>query len=117
ESHVDRSIQDAAPFIHTNVLGTQVLLEVALERSIDRFLQVSTDEVYGALGPSGRFTESTPLAPNSPYSASKAAADFLVRAFIHTHQLPAITIRSSNAYGPYQFPEKLIPLMITNALA
>jgi len=117
ESHVDRSIQDAAPFIRTNVLGTQVLLEVALEYGIDRFLQVSTDEVYGALGPSGRFTEATPLAPNSPYSASKAAADLLVRAFVHTHRLPAIILRSSNAYGPYQFPEKLIPLMITNALA
>ncbi len=117
ESHVDRSILDAAPFIRTNIVGTQVLLEAALELGIKRFVQMSTDEVYGTLGPSGHFTETTPLTPNSPYSASKASADLLVRAFVHTHGLPAIIVRSSNAYGPYQFPEKLIPLMVVNALA
>ncbi|MGH7467628.1 MAG: dTDP-glucose 4,6-dehydratase [Longimicrobiales bacterium] len=116
ESHVDRSIMDAGPFVRTNVGGTQVLLDVALERNCSRFLQISTDEVYGSLGPSGRFTESTTLAPSSPYSASKAAADLLVLAYVHTHQAPALILRSSNAYGPYQFPEKLIPLMIANAL-
>ena len=117
ESHVDRSILDAAPFIHTNVVGTQVLLEIALECEVPRFVQISTDEVYGSLGPSGKFTEDSPLRPNSPYSASKAAADLLVRAYARTHDLPAIILRSSNAFGPYQFPEKLIPLMISNALA
>jgi len=117
ESHVDRSILDATPFARTNVLGTQVLLDVSVQLGIRRFLQISTDEVYGSLGPDGQFTEQTPLAPNSPYSASKAAADLLVRAYVHTHGLPAIVLRSSNAYGPYQFPEKLIPLMITNAMA
>ncbi len=117
ESHVDRSIMDAAPFVRTNVSGTQVLLDLALEGKIGRYLQISTDEVYGSLAESGRFTEQTPLAPNSPYSASKAAADLLVRAYCHTHRLPALIVRSSNAYGPYQFPEKLIPLMISNALA
>jgi dTDP-glucose 4,6-dehydratase len=117
ESHVDRSILDSSPFIRTNVAGTQVLLDVALDLRVSRFLQISTDEVYGSLGPSGRFTEQTPLAPNSPYSASKAAADLMVRAYVHTHGAPALILRSSNAYGPYQFPEKLIPLMITSALA
>jgi dTDP-glucose 4,6-dehydratase len=116
ESHVDRSILDAGPFVRTNVGGTQVLLDVALEQKIPRFLQISTDEVYGSLGAGGRFTETTALAPNSPYSASKAAADLLVRAYVHTHQAPALILRSSNAYGPFQFPEKLIPLMISNAL-
>ena len=115
ESHVDRSIMDAGPFIRTNVTGTQVLLDVAVELRTPRFLQISTDEVYGSLGATGRFTETTPLAPNSPYSASKAAADLLVRAYHHTHGTPALILRSSNAYGPYQFPEKLIPLMIMNA--
>jgi len=115
ESHVDRSIHDAAPFIRTNIVGTQVLLEVVRELDIPLFLQVSTDEVYGSLGSSGRFTEISPLAPSNPYSASKAAADLLVQAAIRTHDSPALILRSSNAYGPYQFPEKLIPLMIANA--
>jgi dTDP-glucose 4,6-dehydratase len=116
ESHVDRSILDATPFIRTNIAGTHVLLDGALACGIDRFLQISTDEVYGSLGPVGKFTESTPLAPNSPYSASKAGADLLVYAYHRTHGVPTIILRSSNAYGPYQFPEKLIPLMISNAL-
>ena len=116
ESHVDRSIQDAAPFIHTNIVGTQVLLEVVRELRIPRFLQMSTDEVYGSLPATGKFQETTPLAPTSPYSASKAAGDLLVQAAIRTHSVPALILRSSNAYGPYQFPEKLIPLMIANAM-
>lgn len=116
ESHVDRSIQSALPFIDTNVKGTLVLLEAAMEYKVPRYLQVSTDEVYGSLGESGAFTEETPLAPNSPYSASKAAADCLVRSFVHTHGLHAVTTRCSNNYGPYHFPEKLIPLMISNAM-
>lgn len=117
ESHVDRSILDASPFIDTNVRGTQVLLEAARAHAIGRFIQVSTDEVYGSLGPDDPpFTEESPLAPNSPYAASKAAADLLVRAYHRTYGLPAIITRCSNNYGPYQFPEKLIPLMITNAL-
>jgi dTDP-glucose 4,6-dehydratase len=115
ESHVDRSIQAGLPFVRTNVSGTQVLLDAARGREAQRFLHVSTDEVYGSLGPRGFFTEETPLAPNSPYSASKAASDFLVRAAVHTHGFPAIVTRCSNNYGPYQFPEKLIPLMIANA--
>jgi dTDP-glucose 4,6-dehydratase len=116
ESHVDRSIHDSGPFVRTNVLGTQVLLDCARELQVPRFLQVSTDEVYGSLGASGYFTEDTPLAPNSPYSASKAAADFLVRSYVHTYGLPAVITRCSNNYGPYQFPEKLIPLFVTNLL-
>ncbi|MBI1850946.1 MAG: dTDP-glucose 4,6-dehydratase [Planctomycetes bacterium] len=116
ESHVDRSIHDPRAFIRTNVLGTQVLLTAARERDVSRFVQVSTDEVYGSLGPTGAFTEETPLAPNSPYSASKAAADMLVRAAFHTYRAPVIVTRCSNNYGPFQFPEKLIPLMIANAL-
>ncbi|MEW6056366.1 MAG: dTDP-glucose 4,6-dehydratase [Bdellovibrionota bacterium] len=116
ESHVDRSILDAGAFIETNVNGTMVLLNAALTRPGLRFVHVSTDEVYGTLGDEGAFTEETPLAPNSPYSASKAASDMLVRAYVHTHKLDAVTTRCSNNYGPYQFPEKLIPLMITNAL-
>jgi dTDP-glucose 4,6-dehydratase len=116
ESHVDRSIQDSGPFIRTNVVGTQVLLDVAKAVGVARFVQVSTDEVYGSLGPSGAFSETTPLAPNSPYSASKAAADMLVRAYVHTFGLPALITRCSNNYGPYQFPEKLLPLFITNAM-
>jgi dTDP-glucose 4,6-dehydratase len=115
ESHVDRSILDSGPFIHTNVVGTQVLLNAVRELGVERFLQVSTDEVYGSLGPDGRFREDSPLAPNSPYSASKAAADLLVRAAVKTYGLRAMVVRSSNAYGPYQFPEKLIPLMIIQA--
>jgi dTDP-glucose 4,6-dehydratase len=115
ESHVDRSIQSGLPFVTTNVLGTQVLLDLTREREVERFVHVSTDEVYGSLGPSGLFTEETPLAPNSPYAASKAGSDLLVRAAFHTHGFPGIVTRCSNNYGPYQFPEKLIPLMIANA--
>jgi dTDP-glucose 4,6-dehydratase len=117
ESHVDRSITDAAPFLTTNMIGTQCLLDAARAARTPRFVQVSTDEVYGTLGPDDPpFTERTPLAPNSPYAASKAGADLLVRAAHHTHSLPTIITRCSNNYGPYQFPEKLIPLFITNAL-
>jgi dTDP-glucose 4,6-dehydratase len=116
ESHVDRSIFDSGPFVRTNVLGTQILLDAAREFAVPRYLQVSTDEVYGSLGPEGAFTEETPLCPNSPYAASKAAADLLVRSYVHTFGLPALITRCSNNYGPYQFPEKLIPLFITNLL-
>jgi len=116
ESHVDRSILEPALFIQSNVLGTQNLLDAARDAKVERFLHVSTDEVYGALGPTGRFTESTPLSPNSPYSASKAAADLLVRAACATFGFPAVITRCSNNYGPWQFPEKLVPLMICNAL-
>lgn len=114
ESHVDRSIHDSGPFVRTNVLGTQVLLDTAKEFGVPRFLQVSTDEVYGSLGLAGLFTEETPLAPNSPYAASKAAADMMVRSYVHTFKLPALITRCSNNYGPFQFPEKLIPLFVTN---
>jgi dTDP-glucose 4,6-dehydratase len=116
ESHVDRSIQDSGPFVRTNVLGTQVLLDAAREFGVRRFVQVSTDEVYGSLATTGYFTEETPLHPNSPYSASKAGADLLVQAYHHTFAVPAIITRCSNNYGPYQFPEKLIPLFIANLL-
>ena len=115
ESHVDRSILDASQFIETNVKGTQVLLEGARKRGIRRFIQVSTDEVYGSID-SGRFTEESPLSPSSPYSASKTAADLLCGAYFKTHHVPAIVTRCTNNLGPYQFPEKLIPLVITNAL-
>lgn len=117
ESHVDRSIEDPGVFIRTNVLGTQSLLEAARRYGIKKFIQISTDEVYGSLGPDGYFTEATPLNPSSPYSASKTAADHLVLAYGHTFGLPVNITRCSNNYGPYQFPEKLIPLMITNALS
>ena len=117
ESHVDRSIDSAGVFVSTNVLGTQVLLDAALRHKAGRFIQISTDEVYGSLGTDGKFVETTPLAPNSPYSASKAGADLLVRSYFETFKLPALITRCSNNYGPYQFPEKLIPLFITNALA
>ncbi|NND45740.1 MAG: dTDP-glucose 4,6-dehydratase [Xanthomonadales bacterium] len=126
ESHVDRSIEGPSVFVRTNVQGTLNLLECAqkqlqqaepAQRAAFRFLHVSTDEVYGSLGADGRFTERTPYAPNSPYAASKAAADHLVRAFHHTYGLPTLTTNCSNNYGPYQFPEKLIPLMILNAVA
>jgi dTDP-glucose 4,6-dehydratase len=125
ESHVDRSIDGPAAFVHTNVVGTLGLLEAVLAhwrespegpRATFRFLHVSTDEVYGSLGAEGRFSESTAYAPNSPYSASKAASDHLVRAFHHTYGLPTLTTNCSNNYGPFQFPEKLIPLMIHKAL-
>ena len=116
ESHVDRSIMDPSPFIKTNVEGTNVLLDVSRHRGIKRFLQVSTDEVYGSLGLKGKFREQSPVAPNSPYSASKAAADMMCRAYYVTYNLPVIVTRCSNNYGPYQFPEKLIPLVVTNAL-
>jgi dTDP-glucose 4,6-dehydratase len=116
ESHVDRSLKDAGIFLETNVLGTQVLLDAARQAGLRRYLQVSTDEVYGSLGETGVFTETTPLAPNSPYAASKAAADLLVRAAHRAFGLPAVVTRSSNNYGPFQFPEKLIPLFLTNAM-
>ncbi len=114
ESHVDRSIDSSEIFIKTNVLGTHTLLEAARKNKITRYVQISTDEVYGSLGKTGLFTEQTPLAPNSPYSASKASADLLVRAYFETYKLPALITRCSNNYGPYQFPEKLIPLFIDN---
>ncbi|MFS0638721.1 dTDP-glucose 4,6-dehydratase [Mesobacillus foraminis] len=116
ESHVDRSIIDPGIFIETNVQGTLSLLNAAKECNIDKFLQVSTDEVYGSLGETGYFTEETPLAPNSPYSASKAGADMLVRAYHETYGMNVNITRCSNNYGPYHFPEKLIPLMITNGI-
>ncbi|MCA1715185.1 MAG: GDP-mannose 4,6-dehydratase, partial [Gammaproteobacteria bacterium] len=126
ESHVDRSIDGPAAFVQTNVVGTLALLEATRDywRGLEgaakdsfRFLHVSTDEVYGSLGDTGKFSEDTPYAPNSPYSASKAASDHLVRAFHHTYGLPVLTTNCSNNYGPYQFPEKLIPLIIARALA
>ncbi len=116
ESHVDRSIQDSGPFVHTNVIGTQVLLDAAREFAVAKYVQVSTDEVYGSLGDTGFFTEETPLHPNSPYSASKAAGDLLVQAYHHTFGMPVVITRCSNNYGPYQFPEKLIPLFVTRLL-
>ncbi|MCX5632885.1 MAG: dTDP-glucose 4,6-dehydratase [Phycisphaerae bacterium] len=116
ESHVDRSITGPKIFIETNVTGTLTLLQAACDKKIERFIQISTDEVYGQLGPTGKFTEQTPLSPNSPYSASKAAADLLVKAFGHTWGLNYSITRCSNNYGPFQFPEKMIPLMINNAL-
>lgn len=116
ESHVDRSILDSSPFIKTNVEGTQVLLEGARQHGVKLFLQVSTDEVYGSLGAIGKFSEESPLSPSSPYAASKTAADCLCQAYHHTYGLPVIITRSSNNYGPFQFPEKLIPLVISNAL-
>jgi len=116
ESHVDRSILGPAIFIETNVSGTNVLLELTNEHSVGRFVQISTDEVYGSLGQSGKFVEDTPLRPNSPYAASKASADLLAMAYHHTYGTPVLITRCSNNYGPHQFPEKLIPLMIANAL-
>ena len=117
ESHVDRSILEPEVFVTTNVLGTQNLLTLARKHGVTRFLQVSTDEVYGALGPTGKFREDTRLAPNSPYSAAKASADLLCRASFKTFDFPVIITRCSNNYGPNQFPEKLIPLMLINALS
>lgn len=115
ESHVDRSITNSDEFVITNILGTQSILDIARNQNI-RFIQISTDEVYGSLGPTGYFTEGTPLAPNSPYSASKASADFMVRSYHETFGLNVNITRCSNNYGPFQFPEKLIPLMVINAL-
>ncbi len=117
ESHVDRSILEASEFVRTNIQGTMNLLDKSRKNRIVRFIQVSTDEVYGSLGASGAFTETSTLAPNSPYAASKASADLLVRSYHHTYGFPALITRCSNNYGPYQFPEKLIPLLITNALS
>lgn len=129
ESHVDRSIEDPAVFVHSNILGTQVLLDAAFRHGLVkgtkpgvdakfniRYVQISTDEVYGSLGPTGFFTEDTPLAPNSPYSASKAGSDMLCRAYFHTFAMPVMITRCSNNYGPYQHPEKLIPLFIDNLM-
>jgi len=116
ETHVDRSLYDPEIFVKTNVLGTQVLLEATLKHKIQRLIQISTDEVYGSAGEKGSFTEESLLMPNSPYSASKAGADLLVRSYVKTFDLPAIITRCCNNYGPYQFPEKLIPLFITNAM-
>ncbi|KWT78204.1 dTDP-glucose 4,6-dehydratase [Candidatus Magnetominusculus xianensis] len=117
ESHVDRSIENSRPFLDTNVIGLQVLLDAALKAKVQRFVHVSTDEVYGSLETGdGKFTETTPFDPNSPYAASKAAGDLLIKAFYKTFGFPVITVRPSNNYGPYQYPEKFIPLMITNLL-
>ncbi|HEY2029986.1 MAG TPA: dTDP-glucose 4,6-dehydratase [Myxococcales bacterium] len=116
ESHVDRSILGPGIFVETNVSGTQVLLECARQAKVSRFVQISTDEVYGSLGATGKFSEESPLKPSSPYSASKTAADLLVLAYGHTFRMDVVVTRCSNNYGPYQFPEKLIPLMIANAL-
>jgi len=119
ESHVDRSILGSGPFVQTNVVGTQVLLDIAKARGVERFLQISTDEVYGTLPedrPEIKFTEETPLAPNSPYSATKTASDCLARSYFHTFNLPVLITRCSNNYGPYHFPEKLIPLFVTNLM-
>jgi len=116
ETHVDRSIDSPRPFVDTNVVGTLVLLEAARKFKTGRFLHVSTDEVYGTLGEDGLFSEETPYAPNSPYAASKASADHLVRAYFHTYRMPVLITNCSNNYGPRQFPEKLIPLMVLNAI-
>lgn len=116
ESHVDRSILGSEIFFQSNVIGTNVLLETSRRFGVERFLQISTDEVYGSLGKDGLFTEQTPISPNSPYSSSKASADMMALSFYHTYELPVLVTRCSNNYGQYQFPEKLIPLMIINAL-
>jgi dTDP-glucose 4,6-dehydratase len=117
ESHVDRSILDPSEFARTNIMGTLSMLEASRKNKVSRYVQISTDEVYGSLGPAGAFTEESPLSPNSPYAASKAAADLLVRSYAKTYGFPCLITRCSNNYGPYQFPEKLIPLLVTNALA
>ena len=116
ESHVDRSIRDPASFVRTNVLGSQALFEAARRSNIPKFIHISTDEVYGSLGESGAFTEETPLSPNSPYSASKAGADLLAKAYWKTYGFPVVVLRSSNNFGPRQYPEKFIPMVITRAL-
>jgi len=117
ESHVDRSIEDAAPFVQTNVEGSWRVVEACRASRVSRFIHVSTDEVYGSLGREGKFSECSPLAPTSPYAASKAASDLLVLAAVKTHGFPGVVTRCSNNYGPFQFPEKFIPLMISRALA
>lgn len=117
ESHVDRSIEDAAAFVRTNVDGTHNMIQACREEKVPRFLHVSTDEVYGSLGKEGRFSEDSPVQPNSPYAATKAASDLMVLAYVRTHKFPAIVTRCSNNYGPFQFPEKFIPLMIAQAMA
>ena len=116
ESHVDRSIADASPFLDTNIKGTQILLDISIKHGINKFINISTDEVYGDLGEDGQFFETTPLNPSSPYSVSKAAADMFGRAYHRTYGLPVITVRPSNNYGPWQYPEKLIPVIIMKAL-
>jgi dTDP-glucose 4,6-dehydratase len=116
ETHVDRSILDSAPFVRTNIEGTRCLLESSRRHKVSKFIQISTDEVYGSLGPTGAFREDTSLDPSSPYSASKASADFLALAYHKTYGVPALVTRCTNNYGPYQFPEKLIPVLITNAM-
>jgi dTDP-glucose 4,6-dehydratase len=116
ETHVDRSILDSAPFVRTNIEGTRCLLEASRRHKVSKFVQISTDEVYGSLGPTGAFREDTSLDPSSPYSASKASADFLALAYHRTYGVPAVVTRCTNNYGPYQFPEKLIPVLITNAM-
>jgi dTDP-glucose 4,6-dehydratase len=116
ETHVDRSIEDSAPFVRSNVVGTQCLLDNARHFKVSKFVQISTDEVYGSLGPEGAFREDTPLDPSSPYSASKAGADMLVMSYFRTHKFPIVITRCTNNYGPYQFPEKLIPVLISNAM-
>ncbi len=116
ETHVDRSIEDAGPFVATNFVGTQCLLDRARRHQVSRYVQISTDEVYGSLGPEGRFREDTPLSPTNPYSATKAAADLFVLSYVKTHGFPGLVTRCSNNYGPNQFPEKFIPLLITNAM-
>lgn len=119
ETHVDRSVMSSGPFIQANVVGTQVLLDLAKSKGVDRFVHISTDEVYGTLPedkPELKFREDTPMAPNSPYSASKAGSDCLVRSYFHTHHMPVLITHCSNNYGPYQFPEKALPLFITNLM-
>ena len=116
ETHVDRSIEDTTPFLRTNVAGTQCLLEQSRRSGISRFIQISTDEVYGSLGPDGAFREDTPIDPSSPYSASKASADLWALSYFKTYGFPVLVTRCSNNYGPFQFPEKLIPVLVTNAM-
>jgi dTDP-glucose 4,6-dehydratase len=117
ESHVDRSIDDAAAFVQTNIDGTHNMIQACREEKVPRFVHVSTDEVYGSLGKEGRFREDSPVQPNSPYAATKAASDLIVLAYVRTHKFPAVVTRCSNNYGPFQFPEKFIPLMIAQAMA
>jgi dTDP-glucose 4,6-dehydratase len=117
ETHVDRSIEDSTPFVRSNIVGTQCLLDNARRFRVSRFVQISTDEVYGSLGPEGAFREDTPIDPSSPYSASKASADMLVLSYFRTHKFPIVITRCTNNYGPNQFPEKLIPVLIANAMS